>query len=120
MKEVLEKINKAVKGMPCCDFEIVEYNKHSLLIGGGYSLSYEHSILIEFESVFFMTLNSEWSIDTNKEFIMLAQLNESLKINQQYQIEQGFTLFKIIPERLDITTQFYVSAKNIFLKRNTL
>ncbi len=120
MNKTLDNINKLVKGMPCCDFEIVEYNKNNLLIGGGYSLSYEHALLIEFEDVFYMTLNSSWSVDTNNDFILLAPFNECLKINQQYQIEQGYTLFKVVPENLDATSSFYISAKNIVLKKNIL
>lgn len=113
----VELINKVVKNMPCCDFEVVEYNRNNLLIGGGYSLSYAHSLLIEFEDVFFMTLNSSWSINTDNDFILLAHPNECLKINQRYQIEQGYTLFKIVPENLDIASSFYISAKNVVLKK---
>ncbi len=126
MNETLENINQTIKKMPCCDFEIVKYNRNSLIIGGGYSLSYEHAILIEFESVFFMTLNSEWSIDTSEDFILLAPRNECLIFNKKYQIEQGNTLFKLIPEGLNENidenenTQFYISAKNIYLKKNII
>ncbi len=115
MEKILEQINRIVKKMPCCDFEIVGYNGHNLLVGGGYSLSYEHSIVIEFEGVFFMTLNSEWSIDTTTDFLFFAENSECTEINQKYRIEQGYTLFKAVAE--DLAIPFYISAKNIILKK---
>ncbi len=113
IEKTLLKINNIIGSMVCCDFEILGYIENSLIIGGGLSLSYPHRIIINFEEVFFMQINHEWSINTKKNFIEIANFEEANKINKMFSIEQGFTLFKIFSEQLEDEVHFYIASKNI-------
>jgi hypothetical protein len=110
MKKVIESINSLIQTMVCCDMEIIKYDNNKLLIGGGLSLSYSHTFIIEFDSVFMLSLNSQWTIDTSKKFIEVLSNEDSFSINQKWGIERGYYLFRILTEDNVI---FHIAAKSI-------
>jgi hypothetical protein len=113
--DILISINKFVKQMVCCDCEIISYEKQILKIGGGLSLSYQHSFFITFENVFYINCLETWSVNTTNDFIFLISGEDAKAINMEFRIEMGYYLFKICTE----TSCLYISAKNIdFISRD--
>jgi len=113
----IEKINQFIQSKAWFDFEVVEFSKGNLKIIGSTDFSYYYELEIILEEVFFMQLNREWQSDTSHPVIVIPDIEEQRKINMQFQVEQGYTLFRI---NTDESYCFYVSAKTINAKFETI
>ena len=118
VQSTIDKINTIINGMVCCDFTIRGFTAgNGIEIGGGLSLSWEHTIIIEFEMISFIMLKDDWSVDTTKPFILLldrVDIDEYHAFNFKYLIEIGNYVFKIFPEHHP-NCDFYIAAKGIKL-----
>ncbi|MBW1655360.1 hypothetical protein [Flavobacterium quisquiliarum] len=113
MQEEIDKINNFLKNNQWCDFEIIEL-KGNLRIGGKTSFSDRHDIVITFMDVFFMQILYEWKTDTQTIVFEIPDIQEQRTINLNFDIEQGFQLFKIHAE--DIKSPLYVSSKGLLVE----
>jgi len=107
--KVLE--NQMISKQPWFDMEIIGFDRGKLIIAGSIDFSYGHIMEVIFEDVFHATVNREWKTNTSTETLHIVDNLESSEINLLFQIEQGYTLFKIIFE--DLSVPFYISAKNV-------
>ncbi len=111
IKEKLKKINFLISKESWLDMEILEIKGGNLVIACSTDFSYGHCLEIKFIDVFHVNINAEWKTDTSKAVLHMANDEECLAVNQNYQIEQGNILFKITAE--DLQVPFYISAKNL-------
>ncbi len=111
LKEKVKKVNEIISEESWLDMELLEMKGGNLVIVCSTDFSYGHSLEIKFENVFHMSINAEWKTDTSKIVLEIVNKEESILINQNYQIEQGNVLFRVIAE--DLKVPFYISAKNI-------
>jgi hypothetical protein len=109
--EKIKEINDFLKKEMWFDFELLDYSKNCLTVVGSTDFSYFHNIEISFKDVFYISCNVEWRSDTSENIIEIEQGDEARKINVANKIEQGYTLFKFIPE--DNDSFFYISAKEV-------
>lgn len=111
LQKNIDEINAIISQGNWFDMEILERKGGDLIIIGSLDFTYGHSLEIKFGDVFHMTINTEWKVDTVKPVMYIVEGEECFLVNKKYGIEQGYTLFKIIPEGLEFP--FYVSAKEI-------
>ncbi len=116
----IEEINSYLKKEMWYDFEILEYKKNCLTIIGSTDFTYSHSIEIKFEDVFLSHFNTEWKSDTTKNVIEVVSGDEARIINVKNRVEQGYILFKFIPEDMEKNCFFYIAAKNITYNIDTV
>lgn len=110
MESKIFEINSFLSSHSWCDFEIIEL-RGNLTIGGKTSFDDKYDIIIKFTDVFFIQCNYQWQSNTKNAVFEIPNQEESRRVNLQFSVEQGYHLFKIIPE--DIETAFYISARNI-------
>lgn len=110
---IVENINSLLKNHKWCDFEIIEM-KDNLIIGGRTSFNTNPDFTVEFNDVFYIQCLASWKTDTASDAFFIPDLNERRKINIDYGVEEGYTLFKITPE--DLGGVIYISAKKILLR----
>ncbi|MDJ1481567.1 hypothetical protein QNI16_13795 [Cytophagaceae bacterium YF14B1] len=118
LEQTILEINTFVRKDLWQDFKVSAFEYGSLKIVGGIDLSSNHTIEITFIATSFMEINYTWMTDTSKDMLMLASDEENLYLNAKYQIEEGYTLFKIIPEYFEEQEDFgfFVAAKDISFK----
>jgi hypothetical protein len=116
----IEEINSYLKKEMWYDFEILEYKENCLIIIGSTDFTYSHSIEIKFEDVFLSHFNTEWKSDTTKNVIEVVSGDEARIINVKNRVEQGYILFKFIPEDMEENCFFYIAAKNITYNIDTV
>jgi hypothetical protein len=109
----VNEINDFLKKEMWFDFEMLEYKKNILTVVGSTDFSYSHNIEIYFKDVFSIHCNSEWKSDTSKNIIEIVQGDTAKKINIENKIEQGYTLFKLIPEDMNEESFFYIAARDL-------
>ncbi|ADV50976.1 hypothetical protein I2486_18315 [Cellulophaga sp. E16_2] len=113
LQTVIDEINSFLKVHSWCDFEIIEL-KGNLMIGGKTSFEDRYDIIITFEDVFFIQCNYEWKTDTDLTTFSIPDIEERRKVNIDFSIESGYTLFKINAE--EINQPFYISSVGIKIK----
>jgi hypothetical protein len=64
--------------------------------------------------------NSEWKSDTSKNVIEIVTGDEARMINLKNKVEQGYSLFKFVPEDMDEDCFFYVAAKELNYSTETV
>lgn len=107
----LDEINKFLKQHLWCDFEVISYDGYKLEIGEKTGF-YNYDIKIVFEDVYFLSCLAEWRTDTSVDQIFsLTTADEAYKYNRGYGIIQGYNLFKILAEDIDLP--LFISAKAI-------
>ncbi|MDJ1501209.1 hypothetical protein [Xanthocytophaga agilis] len=118
LEQTILEINTFVRKDLWQDFQVSVFEYGSLKIVGGIDLSSNHTIEITFIATSFMEINYEWMTDTSKDMLMLASDEENFYLNARYQIEEGYTLFKIIPKYFEEQEDFgfFVAAKDISFK----
>lgn len=110
-KKIVNEINSFLMKGLWFDFEIMEYRGYDLTIMGSIDISASHDIEIIFKNVFFISLPAEWKTDTSDMVLEILEGPEAIELNQKYNVEQGYVIFKFIPEYLDAGC--YVAAKEI-------
>ncbi|MDR2948953.1 MAG: hypothetical protein LBV71_07070 [Prevotella sp.] len=113
MEKIISEINNFLEKQAWCDFNIIEFNG-KLKVGGKTSFNNEYDIIIVFEEIFYFQCLFSWQTDTSYKSFLIPEIEEQRDINIKYGIEQGYSLFKIIPE--DIEGSMYISAKNIYIE----
>jgi hypothetical protein len=116
----IEEINSYLKREMWYDFEVLEYKEKCLAIIGSTDFSYSHDIEIKFEDVFLFHCNSEWKSDTSKNVIEIVNGDEARTINLKNKVEQGYILFKFVPEDMDEDCFFYIAAKELNYSTETV
>lgn len=92
------------------DFYIKKYENNKLTIAGSLTLSYEDSLEIIFEDVFFMFgFFQSWHSNTKSTVFQIPE-NEK-ELNQKFEIEQGYQLFCFKTE--DYNNDVIIAAKTI-------
>lgn len=114
IQTTIDKINAFLKSHNWCDFEIIELNG-DLRIGGKTSFEDEYDIILKFEDVYFIQCNYEWKTGTELVSFSIPELEERIKVNTSFSIEQGYELFKIVAE--DIEVPFYISSSGLVIEK---
>ena len=113
MQNIVTKIDNFIKNQPWLDFEIIEYSDYSLTIIGSLDTSAEPIIRIEFAGVFAISAPFNWKTDTDKSVFSILGGVEMLKFNQVFEVEQGVTLFRFIPEDLEGYLGCIIAAQEV-------
>ena len=111
LQNKVSKANAAIRQLAWCDFEIVDFGRTKLRLQGSLSTSYPFDIQITFEDVFFIQCSTSWKTDTSKDVLVLINGDEAVDLNLKYQVETGYSIFRIFPE--DLETTFYVVARDL-------
>ena len=111
MDKVVKKINNFIRSRGWFDFEVKYFSETNLRIVGGIELEYYSELEIVFEDVFFVSCALSWRTDTSQDAIHILQGREAYDFNVRNNIQQGYSIFEIIPEYFD--REFYVVAKRI-------
>jgi hypothetical protein len=99
------------------DFHVISYDGYNLTIAGGIDLTYYHSLEIIFEDVFFFSgFFQGWHSNTQTSVFLIP--DNIIELNQKYEIEQGFNLFKFVTE--DYKENVIIAAKKISFKMDTV
>jgi hypothetical protein len=114
VKKIVDKINEFINGRLWLDFEMIQYQNHVLTITGSIDTSYPYDIEIKFEDIFFISLPIEWKTDTSKVVLKVLEGEEAISINKRFQVEQGYYIFKFIPEDYNDDFGCLVGAKKIY------
>ncbi len=109
-EQIIKSINTFLKSHQWCDFEIMEI-KDDLIIGGRTSFDSKPDFKISFKDVFYIQCLANWKTDTSSDSFFIPELSERRDINIKYGIEEGYILFKILPE--DLEGPIYLSAKEV-------
>lgn len=109
----VEVINSIIKKNLWMDFEIKKYNDGKLTIYGGIDLLHSHVIEIYFEDVFFVSLPTEWKSDTQQNVLHFLQGEASIEINIRFMVEQGYHIFRFVPEDYSGDFGCYIGSKVI-------
>ena len=117
-KKIVSEINDHIRKQLWMDFEVVQYSKNKLIIFGSIDPSSSiHNIEIWFEDVFFISLPLEWKTDTSNGVLELLEGENAYLINRQFQVEQGYHIFKFTPEDYPNTFGCLLGAKKIAYKK---
>ena len=95
---IIDKINNHIRKEQWFDFEIIKYGQNELFVGGGKSLSYPYELEIHFKDVCFVSVPVEWRTDTSNNVLFILEGEEAYKVNRKFQVEQGYHVFKFVPE----------------------
>lgn len=109
--KIIEAINQIAKKQLWLDFEIMQYVGKCITLMASIDTSDKHDLEIDFNEVFLIKGPVSWTMDSEKPAVEIVKGDEMIQINRQYQIEQGFTLFKLNIE--DSNSCCYFSAKSI-------
>lgn len=113
IQKVVEDINHYVQAQLWLDFEISQYQSGKLNVIGSIDPSSAPDIEICFEDIFFISLPMEWKTDTSASVLVLLERDEAFSINKKFQVEQGYHLFKFIPEYYPDEFGCLIAAKKI-------
>lgn len=118
VKKIIAEITDHICKQLWMDFEITQYSKNKLIVAGIIDPSSPiHNIEICFEYVFFISLPLEWKTDTSSCILELLEGENAYLINRQFQVEQGYHIFKFTPEDYPNTFGCLIGAKRIAYKK---
>lgn len=113
LQSTVNKINDFLQKSLWFDFEIMSYSGNDLKIMASIDISDEHNIEIFFYDVFFISLPMEWKTDTSEPPMSVVTGEESYPLIKQFQLEEGYTIFKFTPEYLPEDSGCYIAARSI-------
>ena len=100
-RSIADQIQKVIElsGENYFDFEIYKYDGMNLIMAGNYDLTYNHSLEIIFEDVWFVSANFYcWSADYEKPIIELPTLEKEKELRIIHQTDQDHQFFIMHPE----------------------
>ena len=108
-KNIVAEIDRLIRKNEWFDFHAYSLKNGHFIIAGGIDLTYSHTLEIIFENVHFHYGHTDgWHSDTSNVVFEIPE--ESTKLNEQFQISQGYTLFRFNSED---TPDIYIAASNI-------
>lgn len=121
IRKVVADINHYAKKQLWLDFEVNQYLNRKMTVIGSIDPSSTPNIEIHFEDIFFVSLPTEWNTDTSVSILVLPEGEEAFLINKKFQVEQGYYLFKFIPEYYPDEFGCLIASKKIsFLNKKVL
>lgn len=114
IKAEVDKLRDYLSSKTWCDCEISEAHR-DLVIQGWTSFDQNPDILLTFKEFTFASVKREWQFDFNTQIISLIKNEESILLNQTYEIEEGNYVFKIYAE--DISKPFFIIANDFIAKQ---
>jgi len=115
-QKTVSDIDAQVRKNPWMDFEVTNYDRQMLSVIGNISPSYPGQpgqIEINFKDVYFVSLPIAWKTDTSKQVISLVDGPEQFAINKLFRVEQGYLIFKFMPEDYQEGFGCLIGAKEI-------
>lgn len=109
LQQKVDDINIFLKKQPWMDFEIENYSQGTLIIRGYIDFLESYQIEICFKNVFALETTLSWKTNTSIDVMTIVTGIEGLKINKEYYVEQGYTIFSIITE--DKINQIFISKE---------
>src|SRR6185312_12537251 len=111
MQEVVDKINLIVRNYSYLELSMLSFERSRLIIAGSEDIMYFHNFEIVFDDVFTVACNTDWKIDTGKDFIWLVtDIEEIRTISLAYRVEKGNSIYRLEDEDHCI---YYIVAKTI-------
>ena len=111
MNTIVLNINNIARQYLYFELSFWQYHDTNLIIAGSEDFSYFHQLEITFYEVFAIICNSNFKIDTTKDFIFeINDEKEQYELNIKYRVIQGNKIFKLISEDNEL---FYIIAKDI-------
>jgi len=120
IRRILDEINSFLMQELWMDFEVIQYTGNELVIMGSIDISNPHDIEIIFRDVFFISMPMEWKTDTSKTVLEVVEGQPAIDLNKKFQVEQGYHIFKFIPEDYDKDFGCFIAAKGINYKRKRM
>lgn len=118
MKEDIQALNETIQSYTFLDFYIYKMDQSNLVLAGSDDFSYYHNIEVHFINPFTVISNSFYSVDTTAPFMsLLEDENELKKINLQYGIVIGNSIFKMISEEGE---EFFIAAEKMLWFHKTV
>ncbi len=109
--KIVEEIVEIISKIDFFEFEIYSIQKSLLTLAGSEDFSYYHDIEIYFEEIHTVILNNDFRINTKSKFIQIIDgTDEAFKINKNYKVLSGNSIFKITDEDGVV---YYIAAKRI-------
>ncbi len=112
MEKIIKQINVFLSNHHWCDFEIIQL-KGNLTIAGRTSFDKKYDIIITFKNIFFVQCLYEWKTDTSTPAFYIPETEEQQIVNENYSIEQGYRLIKILAENVKKLCILLVRKLNI-------
>lgn len=113
IRRIVDEINTYIASKPWLDFWVSQYVNKKLVIAGSIDPSGNSDIEIVFSDVFFMSLPVEWGSDTSKGVFQLLEGIDAREINLRFRVEQGYSIFRFIPEDYPEEFGCLIGAKKI-------
>lgn len=111
--KIVDEINSFIMQNLWMDFEVMQYVGNEVIIMGSIDISNPHDIEISFRDVFFISVLMEWKTDTSKKILEIVDGEQAVNINRKFHVEQGYHIFKFVPEDYDSNFGCFIAAKEI-------
>lgn len=97
-RQTVARINSHLRGMPWCDFEIMEYHGNRLVLMGSIDPSSSHDIEVTFVDVAFLSLPTEWRTNTSEAPLSIVVGEDAVPTNRRFRVVRGTHIFRFQPE----------------------
>lgn len=114
-KDTVAAIDKYIRQHKWFDFYIKKYDGSKLTVAGSLTLSYDDSLEIIFEDVFFI-LGFFQGWHSNTDSVVFQTPENEIELNQKFEIEQGYQLFIFKTE--DYNNDVIIAAKGLLFNTN--
>lgn len=115
VKVVVDEINDFIKQEQWFDFSVKQYIDNELTLVGGLSLTYP-DIQIKFNDIFLISLPMEWKTDTDGFVLTILEGEDERIVNEKYQVEYLYYIFKFTPESFPDNFGCLIAAKEVSYK----
>ena len=116
IEALVEEINAFLMQKLWMDFEVMQYTGYELVIMGSLDISNPHDIEIRFNDVSFISLPIQWQTNTSKTVFEIVKGEKAMELNQKFQVEQGYIIFKFFPEDYEAEFGCFIAAKELQYK----
>lgn len=111
IEEKVKEINAIIRKDLWMDMDLSSWSGGVLTIIGGIDLSVSYTIELVFKDVYWASIHQSWNTNTKRDTLFLVEGEEEWVLNGRFNIEVGYSLFKIITEHY--TEPIYIAAKDI-------
>ena len=117
IKNKVLEIDTKIRQHKWFDFQVINYDGFKLTVAGSVDLTNYHSLEIIFEDIFFVSgFFRGWHSNTKQITFLLP--DDEKKMNEKYEIEQGYQLFIFKTE--DYSNDVLIAAKHITFNTETV
>jgi len=106
-------IDAEIRNFSWLDFEVLEFVGRQLTLIGSIDSSVKHDLEVIFKDINFVSMPFEWKTDTSTKVLELVEGEEAIAINQRFQVEQGYHIFRFHPEDFITPDGCLIAAKSI-------